>query len=442
LAESVTMKPTKHLWNEIGLNDAEPLIMHIDMNACFATMEQQANPFLRGRPVGVAAYASPYGCVISPSYEAKAYGVKTGMRVFEAQKLCPDIFIIQSEPTLYRDAHIRFKRIFNTYTDKVTPKSIDEAVIDFNGSQAIKHKSMEQIGYEIKKQVSQDLGEWVKVNVGISTNRFLAKTAAGLHKPDGMDTITNRNVLDVYKNMELLEITGINVRNKLRLNLAGIGTPLQFFDSPVWKLKGEVFQSIVGYYWYLKLRGWEIEDYESKRQSIGHNYSLQDRTKNPFMLSKLMMKLCEKVGRRLRRNNFMAEGIHVWVLYEDHDFWHHGQHTYTRLYRTDQIFEYAQAVFAMRPHYNKAIAKLGVTVYDLLPHEPEQLSLFDGEHGDKNELARALDAINDRYGDMVVGSALLANMEGFILDRIAFGGVKDLYELYDEENEDIYIADA
>ncbi|MBC7708205.1 hypothetical protein H7Y63_03210, partial [Polaromonas sp.] len=183
-------------------------------------------------------------------------------------------------------------------------------------------------------------------------------------------------------------------------------------------------------YWYLKLRGWEIEDYESKRQSVGHCYTLQDRTNNPVKLAKFMMKLCEKTGRRLRRNNLMAEAIHVWVAYTDGDYWHHGQKTYARLYTTNQIFTHAMTVFGTRP-YAKVIGKMGVTVYDLVPYEPEQIGLFDGEHGDMNGLSRALDEVNDRYGDMVVGSALLANMGDFVLDRISFGGVKDLQDLYD-----------
>ena len=425
------MKPTKNLWMEMPINGAEPLIMHVDMNSCFASLEQQANPLLRGRPVGVAAYASPYGCVIAPSIEAKQMGVKTGMRVWEAQKQCPDIFIVQSNPTLYRDAHIRFKHIFQSYTDKVTPKSIDEAVIDFTGSEVIRRKSIEEIGYEIKKRVHEDIGEWVRVNVGISTNRFLAKTAAGLHKPDGLDTITKANVLDIYKGMELLDITGINHRYKARLNLDGIFTPLQFFEAPVWKLRKQVFKSIVGYYWHLKMRGWEIEDYDGERQTIGHNNTLQVRTNDWDILAKFIMKLCEKVGRRLRRNDYIAEGIHVWIQYEDWDYWHVGMRTHTRLYTTFDIYYYAMKLFYMQPN-RKVPVKVGVTVYDLLPYEPEQLGLFDGGHGDMNELSRSLDSINDRYGDMVVGSALLANMEGFILDRIAFGGVKDLYDLYDD----------
>jgi DNA polymerase-4 len=426
------MKPTKQLWMEMPINSAEPLVMHVDMNSCFATMEQQANPLLRGRPVGVAAYASPYGCVIAPSIEAKLVGVKTGMRVFEAQELCPDIFIIQSNPTLYRDAHFRFKRIFERYTDKVTPKSIDEAVLDFRGGDATRTMSMEEIGRDIKQKVHDEIGEWVRVNVGISTNRFLAKTAAGLHKPDGMDTITKANLLDIYSSMELMDITGINRRYKARLNLDGIFTPMQFFEAPVHKLRKQVFKSIVGYYWHLKMRGWEIEDYDSERRSIGHTYALQDRTNNMDKLSKLMMKLCEKSGRRLRRNNLIAEAIHVWLLYEDGDYWHLGMRTHTRLYTTQDIYYYAMELVNLQTH-KKVVGKMGVTVYDLLPYEPEQIGLFDVIHGNKNELSRSLDAVNDRYGDMVVGSALLANMDSFILDRISFGGVKDLYDLYDDD---------
>src|SRR4051812_25464204 len=106
---------TRRPWIELKICDDEPLVMFVDMNACFATMEQQANRQLRGRPVGVAAYAAPYGCVISPSYEAKSRGVKTGMRVWEPQQLSPEIIIIQPPPPLYRDAHMRFKRIFESY---------------------------------------------------------------------------------------------------------------------------------------------------------------------------------------------------------------------------------------------------------------------------------------------------------------------------------------
>ncbi len=184
---------------DLPINANVPLIMHVDMNSCFATVEQQANPHLRGRPIAVAPYVSPKGIIIAPSIEAKALGIRLGLTVREAQIICPDIVILPPDPPKYRDAHVKFKKIFMSYTDRVTPKSIDEAVMDFSGTQLIKHKTMEEIGREIKQRVKDEIGEWMKVNVGIGTNRFLAKLAAGLHKPDGMDVISISNVLDVYR---------------------------------------------------------------------------------------------------------------------------------------------------------------------------------------------------------------------------------------------------
>ncbi|GAC1386802.1 MAG: DNA polymerase IV [Candidatus Saccharimonadales bacterium] len=424
------MKPPKHLWQAMPMSQAEPLTMHVDMNSCFATMEQQANPLLRGRPIAVVAYASPWGCIIAPSIEAKQQGVKTGMRVRDGQALCADLVIVQSHPPLYRDAHLRFKRIFESYTSAVTPLSIDEAVIDFRGSQVIKHKSMVDIGYEIKRRVHDEIGEWVRVNVGIAPNRFLAKTAAGLHKPDGLDVITHDNLRAVYAGMTLLDITGINYRNQARLNLWGIRTPLEFLDAPIRILRKLVFEAITGYYWHLRMRGWEVDAHDWQRRTIGHNYTLQDRTNQTVMLPRFLMKLCEKVGRRLRANSYVAKGVHVWVMYEDGDFWHKGMLTGCYLYTTKDIYFYADELLKRRS-YGKTIVKMGVTTYALQPFMPEQINMFAGQYGDEKALSRALDAVNDRYGDMVVGSALLANMGGFVLDRIAFGGVKDLHELYE-----------
>lgn len=427
------MNPFSKPWTDLPINTAEPLMMHIDMNSCFATMEQQANPLLRGRPIAVAAYDAPYGCVIAPSIEAKLLGIKVGMRVKDVKQICPEIVIIQSNPPLYRDAHMRFKRIFEDYSDKVIPKSIDEAVIDFHGTEPIrKGKSLVDIGHEIKLRVHDEIGEWVRVNVGISTNRFLAKTAAGLHKPDGLDVITKDNLLDVYAGMDrLIDITGINVRYEARLMQNGIKTPLQFFKAPVQLLKKQVFKSITGYYWYVQLRGYDLMNYETERKSIGHDWTVQSYNPSPELIRQAMMKLCEKTGRRLRRNDYYAEGIHVWAAYRDHTFWHEGHKVHARLYTTEQIFKYAMELFGKRPR--KLLAKMGISVYGLQPTLPEQLGLFDGEKGDKNKLSLSLDRVNDRYGDMVVGSALLMNMDNFILDRVAFCSVRDMQELYSKD---------
>ena len=176
------------------VNHAEPLIMHIDLNACFAHIEQQANPLLRGKPTVVAAYITPNGCVLSPSYEAKNLGIKTGMRVRDARLLCPEVVVLSPDPPKYRAVHLQFRRLFREYSPVVIPKSIDEAVLDFSGTPTVRESSLVEAGYEIKRRMREEIGEWLTCNVGISTNRFLAKTAAGLHKPDGLDVITHENL--------------------------------------------------------------------------------------------------------------------------------------------------------------------------------------------------------------------------------------------------------
>lgn len=416
----------------LGLNQEEPLVMHIDLNSCFATIEQQCNRFLRGRPIATAAYLSPRGCITAPSIEAKQFGVKTGMMVMEGKEKCPDLIIVPQNPPVYRDVHIRFKKIFMSYTNRVKPKSIDEVVINFKGSQVIKHKTMEQIGYEIKHRVKTEIGEWVRVNVGIAPNMFLAKTAAGLHKPDGLDTITHENVRKVYQSMELTDLDGIAERNAARLNAAGIYSPIQFLEAPVDKLKREAFHSINGFYWYCRLRGWEVDDYFSPRRTIGHTYALGRQTNNMEELSKLLMKLCEKVGRRLRGNDLTAGGIHVACVYVDSGYWHKGMKVGVRLYTTQEIYRFAmQTLQDNGPH--RVVRNLFITVYDLDKFDPEQLSLFDGSKQDKRALSKALDSINDRWGEMTIIPAMMLGMENTIIDRIAFGSVKDTLDLYADD---------
>src|SRR5690349_17069876 len=114
----------------LGINKNDATIMHVDLNSAFCTIEQQANPLLRGKPAVVAAYNSPKGCVVAPSSEAKTYGIKTGMQVWQAKLLYPGVIVRTPDPDKYRYVHMLFRKIFRDYSPAVTPKSIDEAVID------------------------------------------------------------------------------------------------------------------------------------------------------------------------------------------------------------------------------------------------------------------------------------------------------------------------
>src|SRR5260370_31459211 len=131
---------------------------------------------------------------------------------------------------MYRAVHRQFSRIFKDYSPDVVPKSIDEAVIDFTRVMSIQKRSLEEIAREIKQRMRKEIGEWISCSVGIGTNRFLAKLAAGLHKPDGLDTITHKNLHAIYERLTLLDLCGINTRYQARLNAAGIFNPLDFLS--------------------------------------------------------------------------------------------------------------------------------------------------------------------------------------------------------------------
>ena len=323
---------------DLQTNQAEPLMMHIDLNGAFATIEQQAKPLLRGKAVAVAANPSVRGTIISPSYEAKAFGIKTGHRVFQGQELYPDLIVLHADPDKYFHVHKEFAKIFREYSPDVVALSIDEAVINFAGTERLHGKSLQEIGYEIKDRIRREIGDWISCNVGIGTNRFLSKTAASLHKPDGLDTITHDNLRSIYSTLSLIDLCGINFRYEKRLKAAGIYTPLEFLDAPLWKLKNEVFQSIVGYYWYLRLRGFEVDTAKHGRKTYGQSYHLHKFTADTKGLSGLVMKLCEKMGRRLRRAGMAARGVAIGCLLRD-GYWGESKKSADYLDSTQDFYE-------------------------------------------------------------------------------------------------------
>jgi len=410
---------------DLQLNDAPPLIMHIDLNSCYAIIEQQANPLIRNKSVGVAAYTSPGGFIIASSYEAKRQGIKL-MRVRDARAIDKDIVILPPDPEKYFDAHRRFSEVLHRYTSEVVPKSIDEFVVDFKGSQSIRAgKSLTSVGRQIKRDIKASLGEYVTVNIGIAPNRFLAKVAAGLHKPDGMDVIRGSDIRKIYSQLELIDLPGINYRYKARLNLAGIFTPLEFLAAPMHKLKGEVFKSIVGYYWYLRLRGYEVDAARFGIHSFGNDYAVGDKTDDPEQVARLLMKLSEKTGRRLRKHDYQAQGVFIGLGFENNTWWGKSKRSKVLLYSTQDI--YLHIVRLMRGFtFPARVTHISVAVFDVRPATPVQLGLFDGTRLDTRSLAVASDKINDRYGEFTVVPAAMANMQDVIIKRVPFGSVRDL----------------
>lgn len=398
--------------------------MHIDLDSCFASIEQQANPLLRGKPMAVAAYATPRGCILSASIEAKRYGIKTGMRVSEGRLLYPKLIVTTPDSSKYRDAHIKFRTIFQRFTPEVSPRSIDEAVLDF-GPMMHRIPSLEEVAKTIKKQMATEIGEFVTCSIGIATNRFLAKMGASLGKPNGLEIITHDKVIPLYQKLQLTDLHGIADKNEARLNACNIFTPMDLFEASEQFLRKQVFGGIVGYYWYLRLRGWEIDQAEWATKSYGQQYALGKQTADPKELARLIMKLCEKMGRRLRQAGNAARGIHLAMVYTDHTHWHKGKKMEKEMYTTAELFKKAMWLFNQQPQ-RKVVRLLAVSCFDLIPAATPQLSLFDLAQGKKRLAADAMDKINDKYGEFVITPALMLDMDNTILDRIAFGRIREL----------------
>lgn len=410
---------------DLPINDDEPMIMHIDLNSCYAIIEQQANRLIRNKPVGVAAYNSPRGTIIASSYEAKRLGIKI-MRVHEAKAICRDIVILTPDPEKYFDAHRKFKEVLERYTNEVVPKSIDEFQIDFRGSRAVQEGiSLTEVGKKMKRDIKQALGDYVTVNIGIAPNRFLAKVAAGLDKPDGMDVIYGHDIWNLYGQLDLMDLPGINTRYRARLNLAGINTVHEFLEAPMVKLKKEVFKSILGYYWYLRLRGYEVDATRFGIKSFGNDYSVGDKTSDPEKIARLIMKLCEKTGRRLRGHDYQAHGVFLGMGFENRTWWGKSKRSKNALYSTQDIYLSIMRLFR-QVEIPARLVHINISVFDVEKATPIQLGLFDGSRLDTRSLARASDKINDTYGEFTVVPANMANMQDMIIKRVPFGSVRDL----------------
>lgn len=412
--------------NISDINREDPKIMHIDLNSAFATAEQQAHPSLRGKPMGVTNRISKECCVIAASYEAKALGIKVGTRLSEAKAICPEFIMLETDPPKYHSIYQKLLKIMKDYSPNVKMKSIDEGVIDFHGIESLLDgRSLVDIGYEIKQRVKDEIGDWMRINVGIGTNRFLAKQAAGWHKPDGLDVIDHTNLISYYKDIGLLDITGIAERNQARLNAFGIYSPIEFLNASEIALKKQVFRSINGTYWYRRLRGHEIDDYDTRLGMVGRQWVIKDPTKSEAYLASCLSYLCETVGAKLRFRNVEARGICVWVSYRNGEYYHNKRKWKTTFYTNQEVYRRALELFNSRPP--GTATTMGIYCYGLEPSSKSQLGLFE-DLAKIGDLTKSMDEINERYGMFTVHSATTIDGKKIVKQKIPFGGT-DYFEL-------------
>jgi len=385
--------------------------MHIDLNSCFASVEQQANPFLRNKPVAVVHSLAPYGCILAPSVEAKLWGVKTGMTLGEGRELCPFLLSHVADPDKYRFVHAQFANLLSCYSSHLIPKSIDEFCLTLPAK-----SDSSQIAREIKARIKSEIGDWLRVSIGVSTNQFLAKLASDLHKPDGFDVIDYSNFLTVYDQVTLTDLCGINLRNAARLHRVGVFTVPQFYHASPQTLIS-AFQSILGRSWHTRLRGYEIDDVQFGRKSFGQSYVLP-RAMELNEWRPILAKLVTKAARRLRANGFFAQGLHLSLRYADHTHWHTGHQTQTLLFDDASLISLALSLYhQLAPH--KPVKKIAVTCF-ALTRDHGQLNYLTSSLKQKS-LVSSLDRLNDKWGSYTVTYGSLLGSEAHVGDAIAFG---------------------
>ncbi len=406
--------------NQLIFNPAPPTVIHVDLNSCFATIEQQANPSYRGKPLVVGAYTTGNGCILASSREAKKLGIKTGMSVAEGKNLYPRLIVLPPDPPKYRAVNTSLFRLLSSYTPDISIESIDEMVLRVIPAQA---GICIPIAREIKRRIKTEIGEWLTVSIGIAPNRYLAKVGSGLHKPDGLDVITRENIAEIFSKLTLEDLCGIKEGNANRLRAAGIMTPTDFLYASAGTLT-RAFRSIMGHVWWIRLHGYNDGNWtdEADQKSFGQSFAMgHPHTPQEPETRQILMQLIVKMGHRLRRDAFVARGIGVSCYFRDHSSWGARSIQKNPIFADTDFYLHAERLLATAP--KKPIRILAVWTYNLSKTLYIQESLLESDQK-KQRLTQALDAIANRWGEFVVTPGRMLHMEQRVLDRIAFGRVR------------------
>lgn len=397
--------------------------MHIDLNSCFATVEQQARPLLRGKPIGVTNRLTKNACVVAASIEAKVLGVKVGMAFSDAKVLAPGLIMLETDPPKYHHVYQILVNIMRSYSPNVIMKSIDEGIINFAGTTGLVNtRPLEAIGHEIKKRLRDEVGCWMRCNIGIAPNRFLAKTAASLHKPDGLDIIDHSNLRQTLSRLKLTDLTGIAERNQARLNACGIYTPLQFLDTPADALKRYVFKSVCGEDWYKRLRGWEVDDFESSTKNVGRQFVMDDMRPSEEVLRSRLAYLCETTAMKLRYKGLCARGVYIYLMYAGGDSWYERRMFKSTFFTNAEVHRRATLLFNRQPR-SDWVRMMAISCYALEPSSMNQVSMLD-EVNKEVWLTEAVDTINAQFGEFTVTYASSLNAKGIVKQKIPFGSTQ------------------
>lgn len=407
------------------------IILHIDFDSFFASCEQQFDEALRGKPIGVTA-TNGRTCIIAASREAKALGIKSPSRTWEAVKIVPNMIYVPAHFEKYWEITQKFLNICKDYSPSVELFSLDEVFIDLT-STAHLFDGKQKVILKIKERIRSEIGEYITISIGISYNRLLAKLASGLRKPNGIMEIKPEDVEKVYSQIELTSLCGIGERVKRRLNKIGIYTPFDLRNAPLEWLVAE-FKDFEGH--FLKSLGEARDDSlvipyynASETKSVGRNYCIPKNTYDQREILQHVYELCEEVGIKLRKLGKKGRTV---GLYLGGNRSGHGRKTLkNHIDRGREIYQLCKALYD-EWEWNKTkdpkdgmVRQISVWVGNLEDSKSLTPPLFD----DRANFTKALDVvdqINDRFGDHTIRNGFL--IDGPNLKTVPNGYMADRYE--------------
>ena len=415
--------------------------LHIDLNSFFASVEQQLHPEYRNRPLAVVPTLADTTCCIAASYEAKALGIKTGTQVGEAKKICPEIVLIAGNHDHYAEYSHKIAKTVERCCPVAHTPSIDEMVCQLIGREQ-EPPAARKIALEIKQAIKDDVGETLRCSVGMAPNRYLAKIASDMQKPDGLIGLLPSQLPRAIAHLELRDLPGVGAKTEVRLNAKGI-TTMEGLLALDRKGMHTLWDSVWGDRLYHWLRGADSGDDGAPvpseiQKSLGHSHVLGPEFRSAEGAWAVAHKLLHKASMRLRMEKFYTASMAVTIRYQltteqaarvkskkhfsgiKHSSWA-MEARFADCQDTLTLLEVLQGIWQQAPVGTEFARPffVGVTLKNLIPENEHQETLFGGADN-RGELSATMDKLNLKYGHSTLHFAGMLKARETAPTRIAF----------------------